>query len=730
MAFPVGFSNGLFLVGTAAATIPLIIHLIHRRRAPRVMFSTLRFLLVSARRTARRRRLQNLLVLALRMAMVALIALACAGPFLKSGTFGGAGAGGAVAIVLDDSLSMSAREQGTRRYDVAKEMAERILGGLGERDLSAVLLAPGRPTDEPAHLTNNVEDLRNRIATSEPTPTSADLAGSIDQAARMLAESGSARREIYVLTDMQALSWEGAPKEAPASAPTLPVVVLDCSRTEVRNIALADVSVVGQAMVAGAPLTVQATVRNRTPRHEEEVVELLVGGPRLTGGEKRGSRTVTLAPYEEKPVQFTMSLEQPGFSWGQVQLQGDDLPADDVAYFTVQLSGPVSVLLVKEGAHPIAFLDDTFFLSRALNPFAGQGASSPTGITVEEAFLEQVDAERLRRFPVTFLVNLANLTGERVKMLREYAAAGNALVIFLGERVQADGYNQLLGEAQSGEPSLLPAVLGPPRGNADSRASFLTLESSPEEHPLFSPFRASPVEFFSQVHVYRFFPVTVPAGGGHVLAWLRGTSAERFPFLVEKQYGRGRCLLVVTSATASWSNFPVTSLFLPLMTTAVHYLVGEARQTTALAPGVPKRFLFPAAQGPVSVEVTDPTGRTTRVSDEAGTGELLFADTYQVGVYRYQTSGPSPESGYFAVNPQPEESDLRRTEVEALSKSFPQFAFHFAASPDELDKVMARLHQPYQLGTFFFWALLAVAAVEGLLSNRVSANLQTAKEQG
>jgi hypothetical protein len=387
------------------------------------------------------------------------------------------------------------------------------------------------------------------------------------------------------------------------------------------------------------------------------------------------------------------------------------------------------VLLVKEAAHPISFLDDTFFLARALNPFAGQGAASPTGINVEEALLAEVDAERLRRFPVTFLVNVGNLSTDQAKVLRDYVAAGNALIIFLGERVQADGANQLLGETPSGEPSLLPAVLGAPRGNAESQATFFALESSPEEHPLFSPFRSSPVEFFSQVHVYRFFPVTVPAGGGRVLAWLRGTSGDRHPFLVEKPYGRGRCLLVVTSATASWGNFPVTSLFLPLMTTAVHYLVGEARQTTALTPGAPKRFLFPAAQGPVSVEVTDPTGRTTRVNAEAGTGELLFPDTYEVGVYRYQTSGPSPESGCFAVNPQPEESDLRRIELEALARRFPQFAFHLANSPADLDKVMARLHQPYQLGSLFFWALLLVAVAEGLLANRVSANLQTDRER-
>ena len=713
-----GFTNAVFLVGLTAAAIPVIIHLIHRRRAPRVPFSTLRFLLVSHRRTARRRRLHNLLILALRMAMMVLLALAVAGPFLRSGAFGSAGAAGAVTIVLDNSLSMSAREQGRSRYDVAKEAAEAILGQLGERDLAAVLLAaPAGSEQEPPRLTDNVEELRNRIANSAPAASAADLVRTIGQAERLLREAGFARREIYVLTDMQARSWQGAAEAPPAGGggERVPVVVLDSSATEVRNVGLSEVVVLAQSLVAGAPLRVRATVRNGSPRNEEAVVELFLGK------EKRGTRSLTLGPHQAEPVEFTFSIREPGSYWGRLSLRGDNLPGDDAAYFTVGLTGAVPVLLVKESAHPIEFLDDTFFLSRALNPFAGEQAASPTGIEPEEALLSQVTAERLRRYPVTFLVNVGSLGEEQAAMFRRYVAAGNGLVIFLGARVKADRYNRLLGETEAGEPGLLPAVLSEPRGDAESRARFFRLEVAAEEHPLFAPFRATPSEFFSQVHVYRFFPVRVPTGaGGRVLARLSGGPGEKRPFLVEGTYGQGRSLLVVTPPTASWSNLPVTSLFLPLVSTTVHYLVGEARQVVPLRPGVPKRFLFPAAQGPVSVEVTDPAGRTTRLSPEPGTRGLLYRDTYRVGVYRYRVSGPTPRSGYFAVNPEPEESDLRRADPESVTERFPRFAFYLAQSPAELDTVMAKLHQPYQLSAVFFWLVLVVAAAEGVLANLVS----------
>ena len=68
------FLSPLFLMGIATAAIPVIIHLIHRRKARQTPFSTLRFLRMSHHRTAHRRRLHELLLLAMRC--IILIALA------------------------------------------------------------------------------------------------------------------------------------------------------------------------------------------------------------------------------------------------------------------------------------------------------------------------------------------------------------------------------------------------------------------------------------------------------------------------------------------------------------------------------------------------------------------------------------------------------------------------------------------------------------------------------
>mgnify|MGYP001050245299 CR=1 FL=1 len=73
------FLNPLFLALLAAAAIPLVIHLFSRRKVREVRFSTLRFLALSDRRSMRRINLRRLILLALRMAAIALIALAANG---------------------------------------------------------------------------------------------------------------------------------------------------------------------------------------------------------------------------------------------------------------------------------------------------------------------------------------------------------------------------------------------------------------------------------------------------------------------------------------------------------------------------------------------------------------------------------------------------------------------------------------------------------------------------
>src|ERR1700687_2609480 len=108
------FLSPLFLLGLLSAAIPLIIHLSRSRRTKKMKFSTTRFFTDQFLRSYRMSRLREVFLLACRMALCALFAMALAQPLFmpKAGLIGSEGAR-AVVLVLDNSASMGYTEEYT-----------------------------------------------------------------------------------------------------------------------------------------------------------------------------------------------------------------------------------------------------------------------------------------------------------------------------------------------------------------------------------------------------------------------------------------------------------------------------------------------------------------------------------------------------------------------------------------------------------------------------------------
>ena len=198
-----GFLAPLFLGGLLFAAVPLVIHLIYRRRSPQIIFAATRFLKAAVRRTARSRSIDNLLLLVLRTLLFALLALGLAGPVVKR-AIAGARAGTDVVIVFDNSLSMSASDDGSVRFTKAKEAVAAILAGLASGDLVAVIATAPPASRAEVGLTSGLADVRTRFERLEVSRARGSLAASIDRAASILEKSAAATKLLYVVTDLQA----------------------------------------------------------------------------------------------------------------------------------------------------------------------------------------------------------------------------------------------------------------------------------------------------------------------------------------------------------------------------------------------------------------------------------------------------------------------------------------------------------------------------------------------
>src|SRR5436190_378592 len=136
------FTNATMLSGVAGAMLPLTLHLLGRARYQRVEWGAVMFLGSDDAKQSRASRLKEWTLLAVRMGMIALLAVALSRPVLTPITGNVPNEPASLVIILDRSPSMTIDENGPQPLEIAQRAALSALGSLREGDEAAILFAP------------------------------------------------------------------------------------------------------------------------------------------------------------------------------------------------------------------------------------------------------------------------------------------------------------------------------------------------------------------------------------------------------------------------------------------------------------------------------------------------------------------------------------------------------------------------------------------------------------
>ncbi|HEX3158876.1 MAG TPA: VWA domain-containing protein [Gemmatimonadaceae bacterium] len=309
-----GFLAPLYLALAAAAAVPLLLHLMRRRSGTRVEFPAVRYLQRAEQEHSRHLRLRNLLLMLLRVAAVLLIALAAARPV---GRMAGAGhPPTALAVVLDNSLSTGQVVGGRPVLDELKQVAGELLDRASAADRLWLVTADGRVE------TGSAAALKAAVQAVRPYGGAGRLPDALARAAGLVEGGGLPARQIALLTDGQATSWAGR-----IALPRVSVVVYAPTGTPAANRAVAG----AEARPARWTPRGGVVVRVRAP--DSAAYRIALGGRTLARGR--------VAPGEEELVQAAPSGE--GWTAGTVEVDPDELRADDARHFAVWLGRPVPV---------------------------------------------------------------------------------------------------------------------------------------------------------------------------------------------------------------------------------------------------------------------------------------------------------------------------------------------------------------------------------------------------
>ncbi len=644
------FLNPWLLAGLVAATIPIIIHLVRQQAAKPVNWGAMRFLFdtISVRR--RKMEWEDLLLMAARCLLLALVAVAVARPFippnssapwllvLPAALLGIALCGASVvlskagprwivrvvgiallaaaaamviwekqlnlkrfeasgrrdvAIVIDASSSMDAARDGKTNFQRAVEEARELVKEAPAGTAFSVIL--GGPAPE--------------ARTAAPVTHRADVLGILDKleliggpfrahealgiATLGLAEGTSASKEIVVFTDGQRSGWRfdnpSAWEElenAWAAMPAKPKLL-------VRDF--------------GAPpdfrnLAVSALEISRPVVGTDREVTLRVtientGAVAITAepaiieidGHKIGEMPVgLLAPGQSEILEFRHRFTRGGPQVVEARLdQSDDLAADNRYARVVAVRGTLPVLLV-DGNPAGGFFDRAAgYTALALAPSTALMA----GKTAAADFLMDPRVVAVTALREEDLDDAAVIVLADVSRLPEKLAASVAAKVTGGAGLVVLAGPRADEEFYNGwkgaDGPMLPLPLGPQAASADGIS------------PAPSTFSHESLQWFAtsgdlgEARVTRWRETGPPIDGGVQAAAFSNGQA----FLATRTSGSGRCVLATCAFDARAGNLPSRRAFVPLAHELVTWAAGGGADLNVAAAWSPAFSIDTSAGG-------------------------------------------------------------------------------------------------------------------------------------
>ena len=715
------FLNYALLAGGLAFLIPLLIHLLNKRKVVTVRWGAMHLLHEVIRQKKRKMKIEQLLLLITRVAIPIVLALCLARPVLTALRSLGLGSSSLI-VMLDDSFSMRAPAEktavaGASVADTARHDLQQITESLPSGSAAQVVLSGGSPRQLLDQPTTALDLVPKKLAdvTSMSGPISVNDA--FQTATSALKDAPTAAREIVVVSDFQEADWKAIADGAALPAlenlskqepkPQITFYRIGSDLAENLSIASADLS----ALVAAEtqPIGIRVRLKNHGQRPWQDIpVHLEADGARL-----RTAR-VSLAPEGEAVLSFTHAFEKVGDHSLSVRLEGDSFSDDNAFHSVVQVRNQLNVLLIdgRPGTGPLEGAAD--FLELALTPHTAAANSLKDLIRTRKIDQRKLRREDYKDAEVIILADCQRIQGNELTELDKFVKAGGGLLIFAGPDIDIEHYNRDL--FRKGEGLLPAAIQGMARAEiADSPARVLMQRLT---HPSVLYFndarggRLQDAEFRSWIE----FAPPPNENTQRILSLDRNA-----PLLLEKKLGQGRVIACATTANAEWSNLPLQPFFVPLMQRLTTYLATEGSAPAWQLVGTTLHLPLEKAELGAEFTLRDPTGQMQTLKSQQE-GDKVFVQSppiAQPGIFVLQRVG-SEKTSYLAFNTDNNESDLKALPSDQIKKIAERHEAAFADSLPSYQALDRTRRHGSELWQPLLIALLALLFFEVLLQQRIA----------
>jgi len=581
----VTFLTTLALAVAALVVAPWLAHRLRRRQAEEQPFPPAKLVVPTPPRARRRSKLEDRALFAARAAAVLLLAVLGATPFVRCSRLSLSRSGGAsvaMAIVVDDSMSMRAKLAGGTRFDRAKAGARELLASAREGDAIAVVLA-GAPARVALAATTDLGAARAAVDALAESDRGTDLDGALALARGLVASLPQVDRRVVVLSDLAdghrdaAPLGEGSPVPVWVALPELRGAEGDCGVTRAdRSGVRVRVSVAcgGAGSAAGRELVV------------EDADGKPLGRATLAAGATQEA-TVLVSSEDKTPVRARL-------------LGGDAVAADDEAP-VVPEAGRASLAVVADATDEAVATGGAPVVEQALSALK-------LDVDVRPIPLFPDRAEDLAGAVGVLLDDPPGLTPEQRHALGAFLDGGGVVLVALGSHAAAAP----LGAS-------LEPVLGHATAWSDAKATGADPASALGE---LAESAKSLVDLGGSRRA-----VLAPEDAAGLDVLVRWTDGA--PLVARRAMGRGEAWLVTLPFGADESDLPLRPAFLALLDAWAH----EARARSApRRTDVGAAWRFPGAR---AVDVQGPRGPLPVTRDDG----VARVSPPLAGLYRVTVDG-------------------------------------------------------------------------------------------
>ncbi len=670
-----GFLNGAMLFGLAAMALPVLAHLISRRRFDIVNWGAMQFLQLG-RKTRRRIRLEEWLLMLMRMGVLGLIAFGMSRPWASGGPLSSLAGRPSrdMVLVIDGSYSMGWKGPINTPHAQAIQWGHQCLDTLRPGDTIAILDV--RDQVRPVIETPSGDfDFARQALDALPAPAgSSNLASGLRQAIQILSRTSNASREVVVLTDSQRLPWrpddlyQWTRIDDTSKRMTVPprvwVVDLVGEVADRVNVAVGAIELSRQLTVPEFPIRVRATISQTHTEQKRVTAHFEVDGQRLV--EK--AQAVELPPNGEASVEFEHRFPDTGSHLVSIVVDEDRLPGDDRSDAIVEVADGIPVLVVDGDPQSDPTLSDSFFVMSAFS-----ATRESPWVRAERNSVAELNSQSFRGQAIVWLLNVARLNQPQAEAITKFVREGGTAVFAAGDQNQAGWYNAL---PEAITKPLAPAKLIEVQSDTELKLGAMRIDSDSLKAPWLERFRSDSGVDLTATRFSKWWKMEPVAGvvpppvagapvaaenskpsevpGGTVLVKLDNGS----PLLITKPLGKGTIAQLAIPLDSDWSTLPSKNDFVPFLHEMVfaYSTQSTSRNVDLGAPLV----LEQAALGELIVK--SPDGQETRIPSkmEGDHRTARYAQTSLPGVYemRPAVGGGKPER--FVVNFDRHESDLTR----------------------------------------------------------------------